>query len=107
MAHSVIDEHLPEPKVLVLLAALVQKYLPQAKEIEVVDEECAQEHEKPTHPEKRLQNKSPRRILNIPDDVRHWPPLPEEQKQHKACDQHIGAALNRLWNNPRPKLFET
>jgi hypothetical protein len=57
-------------------------------------------------PEQQLQDQLARLPHHIPDDRRHCPPLPEQQKQHQTRQHNIGAALDGVGHKSRPPAFE-
>jgi hypothetical protein len=95
-----------QKRVLESHVAQVQVHLAQAEEIEVFDHESRQQHEYPAEREQRPQNRARQLVLDLPDDVRHRTPLPEQQYQRETREQHVGAALDGTRHELRPPLLE-
>src|SRR5947209_7348144 len=106
MADDLVEKDSPESEVRVLAPALVHVDLPESEEVEVVDEERADEHQRPAEEEERPQNVNPYRIFNAPKRVRQRSPLPEEQYEREAREQNVRAALDRLRHVPSPPALE-
>src|ERR1700741_4483491 len=95
VAHELVEERNHEVRVLVLDAAQIAGDLPQPEEIEVVDQEGAQQYREPAEDRERNEDRGERAAARIPDDSRHRPPLPHEEDETQAREQHIGGALDR------------
>jgi hypothetical protein len=78
----------------------------QTEQFEVIDDERADQHKSPAHKCQDLNRHGERRIADVPHDCRDWPPLPKQQDQHQAREQHIGAAFNGPGDVLRPPPFE-
>src|SRR5215813_2678137 len=86
---------------------LVEIDLPQTEEIEMVDQECADEDDAPTGEENNLKDKRQRWVANLPNNAEQRSPLPEQQRQSEARQQDVSAALDYLRHNLRPHLLKT
>src|SRR5205823_14383374 len=75
-------------------------------QVEVVDEKGADQHGNPAGGIHSLQKELSRRAVDAPDDTSHGLPLPEQQQQRYAGEQHIGAAFNGRWYEPGPRALE-
>jgi hypothetical protein len=78
----------------------------QPEQFEMVDQERAGQHDQPADEGQRHHCDRELRILDLPDDRRHRTPLPEQQVEGEACEQHIGAAFDRFRHELRPPLLE-
>ena len=87
-------------------ASQEQEDLPEAEEIEVIDEERADQHDHPAREGEPLEQQAERLALDLPDHASDRLPLPEEQEQRRAGRQHEGAALERLGDDFRPDGLE-
>ena len=79
--------------------------LAHAEQLEMIDLECRKQRDQPAHPEDRREHRC-RPALNAPDGRDDRAPLPEDQDQQSARDQHIGAALAGSRNDARPPALE-
>jgi hypothetical protein len=64
------------------------------------------EHEAPADPEQGGDDAGRDRVVDRPDRLGDRPPLPEQQDQRGAREQHVGAALDRLRHEARPGALE-
>jgi hypothetical protein len=78
----------------------------ESEQFKMIDQEGAREHDHPTNERQRGDHHGHFGILDGPDNGRHRTPLPEQQQERQACAQHIGAALERPRNKPRPPVFK-
>src|SRR3989475_9023723 len=106
MADVPIEGGSPEPKRPVRLALQIHEHLPQAEEIEMVDEEGADQHDAKAHQGESLQRDADLRRLEVPHDSTDGLPVPEEQDQRQAGEEHVRAALDGWRNDLRPHLLE-
>src|SRR2546428_2314831 len=106
MADVPIEGGSPEPKRPVRLALQIHEHLPQAEEIEMVDEEGADQHDAKAHQGESLQRDADLRRLDVPHDSTDGLPVPEEQDQRQAGEEHVRAALDGWRNDLRPHLLE-
>jgi hypothetical protein len=81
-------------------------HLRQAEQLEVVDQERAEEHQDPAEQTNASERHGERRLADIPDDRRHWAPQPEQADEDEARQQHVGAALDGGWHELRPPALE-
>jgi hypothetical protein len=95
-----------EVQLRILAAAQVQPHLTKAEEIEVVDQECGDQHQDPSRREDGEGHRTPRRALDAPHDAAERAPLPEEQDKRQAAGEHIRAALRGLRNQPQKPTLE-
>jgi hypothetical protein len=86
--------------------AAVVPHLFQTEQVEMVDQERAREHQQPAQRRQSVQREARGFVLDVPQRLRQRPPLPEQQDQHQAGQQHVGAAFDRLRHDPRPPAFE-
>ena len=77
--------------------------LPKSEQVEVVDQECGQEHDRPPEPEDGMQEPAARRIADVPDNGGDRPPLPEQKPKEEAADQDISAPLDRRRDESRAR----
>ena len=87
------------------LVGAVGPDLAQAEQVEMVDQEGAEQDDRPAQPEQRPQHHRDR-TGDGPDDAGHRPPLPEQQDQRQAGEEHIGRPLDRLGHEPFPPGLE-
>ena len=84
----------------------VSPHLAQAEQVEMVDQEGAGQHRQPAEPKDPPDDLPAQGVVDQPDDLRNRPPLPIQQDQRQAGEQHIGRALNRLRHEAGPPAFE-
>src|SRR5262249_18501156 len=65
-------------------AGSVEVDLSQPEQVEVIDQERGHEHESPTGPEDGKYRRPSDGTLDVPDDGRDRPPLPEEEAEGEA-----------------------
>ena len=78
----------------VLSADEMQPHLPQAEQVEVVDKTCHHEHLQPSARENRPDERPHERLLNAPHGAAKRAPLPEQQIEGKAREEHVRRSLD-------------
>lgn len=73
----------------------MRDHLRQPEELKMADQECAIEHDKPADEAAGNWGMGEHRRFDPPDRGRDRLPMPEQQHQRQARQQHIGAALER------------
>ncbi len=106
MTHDLVEHGRLEPWRLHVAADEVIGDLMQPEQLEMVDQEGRGQHQKPADKRQAHNGVCRRRIGDVPDHCRDRPPLPEQQDECEAREQHVGAALDRLRNVLRPPLLE-
>src|SRR5579883_2495510 len=82
------------------------EYLAEAEQLEMINHVGRRQRRQPAEPiDRRQQGRGP--TLHTPDRRDDRPPLPEDEEQKKARDQHIGAALAGCRNDRRPPALES
>src|SRR6266700_7121207 len=77
------------------------KYLTQSEQLEMVDHVRRRQRRQPADPADRGQQ-GRRPTLHLPDRRDDRPPLPEDEDQEEARDQHIGTTLAGRRDDVRP-----
>ena len=72
----------------------------------MIDQERCREDQEPAAGKETIDCSAEDRIADVPDGAPHRLPGKEEQQQGQAGEEHLGAAFDRLWDKPRPPLFE-
>jgi len=103
MADKAVKPRGPKTEILVLL---VKKDLPQAKQIEVINQKGADENDGPAGKGHDPQDQKTRRAFNVPDNSEQGLPLPKKQIERETREQHIGAALNYPGNKSGPEILK-
>ena len=80
--------------------------LMQAKQLKMVDQECAGQHEQPANERKTYYRHSNLGVNDLPDNPRHSAPLPEQEYERQASGQDVGATLDRFRDVLRPPFLE-
>ena len=106
MADPLVEEGRPEFRRRQGAAAQPGIDLAQAEQLEVVDEEGAEQHQAPADPEHGLDREDRGRVRHRPDRRQDRPPLPEQQHEREAREQHIGRALDGMRHEARPPALE-
>src|SRR5579885_2739667 len=106
MADDLVEERRPEARMLEFLAAPARVDLVQPEQLEVIDQECADQYHDPAEPEDRPQGRGAHGVADRPDRPRDRSPLPEEQDERQARQQHVGAALHQPRHVLRPPSLE-
>ena len=107
MAHEAVQRHLDEGHGPVRLVLQAQVHLTQPEQVEVVDHERRREEDHPPEPEQGLEQPFADRAFDVPDHAGDRLPLPAQQRQHQAREQHIGAAFGRLRHDAGPAFLES
>ena len=66
----------------------------------------APQDNQPAKEEESHKDPTSRRVLDVPHNPRHRPPLPIEQAQAQAREENKRAPLNYCRNGPRPRSLE-
>ncbi len=106
VANTLVEHGRLEADRLIGLAAQVNRDLAQAKKVRVTDQHGASQNGEPAKKEKSQKCPLASRVLDSPDSLGHWPPLPKEQIEGQAGEQDIGAAFHWLGNQFRPRTLE-
>src|SRR5580704_19173815 len=80
--------------------------LEHSEKLEVADEEGADEHQSPADPRDGLKDVRRPRLPHGPDGARDRLPLPAEQGQRKAREEHVRTPLDRPRHHARPPALE-
>src|SRR5512135_139481 len=107
MTNIAIEAKGLEPNWRVLTARGVEVDLTKPEQVEVIDQERGEEHDRPSGPEDRVQKPATNRISDLPEDGGNRPPLPEEEAEEETAYKHIGAPLDRRRDEPCPPSLET
>src|SRR6516165_6472849 len=84
----------------------VDRDLVQPEQLEVIDQEGADQDEQPAGERQAHHRRGDPGVGDLPDDLRHRMPQPEQQDQHQAGQQHVCAALDRGRDESRPPTLE-
>jgi len=106
VADVAVGHRRPELDARVRLSNQRQPYLPEAEQVEVVDQERHHENRGPPRREQCPEHRADERIVDRPDLDADRPPLPEEQDQREAGEEDEGRALDRPRHDLRPPLLE-
>src|SRR5690606_20374767 len=106
MPHKSVEKWHPEWQISVWLASEVEPGLPQSKQVEVINEEGADEDDSPTYEVHNEENVLKCRVLNFPYNSAEWLPLPHHQHEAEACKQYECAALQSRRNDLCPAALE-
>src|SRR5579883_1511725 len=106
VAHVAIEGPGAERRRRVTPARRIEVYLPQSEKIEVIDEERGDQRNQPTDHKEYPHGGYGSRLLYVPDSFLHRAPLPEEESEQQAADQHVGASLDRWRHEPGPPALE-
>lgn len=80
VTYVTIKHRCPELELRVLPADQIQVDLPESKEIEVIDQKCAAQHEHPTRGAETEENHLHYWLFDVPHDTTDWSPLPEQEQ---------------------------
>src|SRR6516165_7438700 len=72
----------------------------------MADQEGAQERRALAEPEDSPEGRYGDRVLDGPHWIKDRPPLPIEQEQHEAGEQHVSATFDGGWYEACPPAFE-
>src|SRR5690606_18193903 len=72
----------------------------------MADEKSAEEQHPPTSPKDRLQCPDCNGVLDRPDGLRDWSPLPVEEQQGETREQDVGATLDGNRYDAYPPTLE-
>src|SRR4030081_2843151 len=89
-----------------LAAGKIAGDLMQSEQLEMVDQECAGEHDHPAKERQPSHRRGHLRIVDLPDLSRYRTPLPKQQHKREAREQHEGTAFDRFRHELRPPLLE-
>src|SRR5262245_33902059 len=89
-----------------LEATKIAPYLPQPEQIEVVNQECADQQQQPAEEVQRVDRPSTRRTFDAPDHAAHRPPLPKQQQQRETGKENVCATFCRFGHDASPGAFE-
>src|SRR5438105_1969865 len=106
MTHELVWSGRAELQFRVRLSDQLQPHLTESEEIEVIDEECRHQHESPTERERNPQCDSRRVAVDRPHHAPEGTPLPEQQNQRNAGEEHIRRSLHFLRHDARPRRLE-
>src|SRR5262249_45273997 len=81
--------------------------LAKPEQVEVVNQEGGDEHDRPAAPEDGVKEPATHRIRDVPEHGGNRPPLPGEETQREVTHQDVGAPLNRRRDEPRPPSLNT
>src|SRR5215813_2921848 len=84
----------------------VDRDLVQPEQLEMIDQEGAHQNEQPAGERQRHHRRGDLGVRDLPDDLRHGTPQPEQQDQHQTGQQHVCAALDRDRHESRPPALE-
>jgi hypothetical protein len=85
----------------------VLKYLFQAEQFKVINQESCHKKDDPAQRGEGHQRRSRRLIFHIPHNIGERAPLPQEQGDREAGKENIGRALDGRRNITRPPLLES
>src|SRR6516164_6290463 len=83
VANEFIEQGRLEARMLCHSSVPMLVNLLKAEQVEMVDQEGADQHDRPPEPEDRPKNCRSRRVAHRPDHARHWTPLPKQQNQNE------------------------
>src|SRR5690606_16235795 len=93
-------------QVSVWLSTEVEPCLSQSKQVEVINEEGADEDNSPTDEINNEENVLKSRVLNFPYNSTEWLPLPHHQHETEACKQYECAAFQGRRNDLCPAALD-
>lgn len=106
VAHCFVKKRGAKRQVRVLFALKMQPHLAQPKQIKVVDQKCAEEHNGPTEQVSRHEHALNHRAFDRPHHAAHRLPQAHHQHEAQAGKQDEGAALDGFGHELRPPTFE-
>ncbi len=106
MTHVAIEQRRAELELRVRLAEQLQPDLPQAEEVEVIDQEGREKHQRPSERKQHAQDDSSDWVFNGPDDTAQRLPLPEQKDKSDTRKQNVSGTLEWLRHHARPPLLE-
>ena len=96
----------PESQCGVRPAAEVQPDLAQAEQIEVIDQECGDQHQRPAEGKQHTQDYPSEWVFDGPYDTTQRLPLPEQQDKSETRKQDVSGSFQRLRHNAGPPILE-
>lgn len=106
MADQFIKERGTKAEIIGAFIGKVLIRLQQSEEMEVIDQECAEQDDRPTE-ERDGHQRCSGGATEGPDGIGQWLPEEEEDDEHRAGEQDIGAAFDGLGDEAGPSFFES
>src|SRR4030095_3738991 len=85
----------------------MQVNLPCSREIKVTSHEGRKNYHQAAGSKQPPQSESSHRTLDVPNDYRHWPPLPNQKDYQQIANQHVSTPFDMMRDNLCPPPFES
>ena len=106
VAHELVGCRRRKVDTRVVPADEVEPHLSKPEQVEMVDEERHQEDLQPAVREHRPDEGARQRLVDAPNRPAKRAPLPEQQVERKAGEEHVRGTFNRPWHDLRPPALE-